>query len=97
MAIVAVFEFPDAPVESYEKVFEFVDGELVANQPSRRYHLCYRTGDVGFVVVDIWDDEESFAAFGEDIRPAIEQVGLDAKPLIYPLQARMGPDGVRTP
>ena len=62
MAIAAVFEFPGEPVEKYHKVFEA--GEAVVNQPNRLYHVCYRTG-AGFTVLDIWADEQSFAAFGQ--------------------------------
>src|SRR5690349_17398313 len=62
MAIVAILEFPGASVEKYEKVFE-VGGPQILNQPSRIHHVCYRTPD-GFTVVDVWEDEASFAAFG---------------------------------
>ena len=47
MAIAAVFEFPGEPVEKYHKVFEA--GEAIVNQPSRLYHVCYRT-QTGFAV-----------------------------------------------
>ena len=59
MAIAAVFEFPGGPIEKYHKVFKA--GPAIADQPSRLYHVCYRTQD-GFTVIDIWADEESFAA-----------------------------------
>ncbi len=61
MAIAAVFEFPGEPIEKYRKVFDA--GEAIVNQPGRSYHVCYRTG-TGFTVIDIWADEQSFAAFG---------------------------------
>ena len=41
MAIAAVFEFPGEPVEKYHKVFEA--GDAIVDQPSRLYHVCYRT------------------------------------------------------
>ena len=31
--------------------------------------------------MDVWADEQSFAAFGQIIGPATQQAGLDAKPL----------------
>jgi heme-degrading monooxygenase HmoA len=89
MPIVAVFEFPDDPIEKYEKVFE-VGGPAITDQPNRLSHVCYRTGDVGFVVIDVWKDEASFEAFGPIIGPATQQAGLDAKPLIYPAERYMG-------
>lgn len=62
MAIAAVFHFPGESVEKYRKVFDA--GEAIVNQPNRLYHVCYRTG-TGFTVIDIWADEQSFAAFGD--------------------------------
>ena len=94
MAIVAVFEFPMESVDKYEKVFE-VGGKPITDQPKRLHHVCYRTGDVGFTVVDVWEDEASFAAFGEIIGPATAQVGLEANPKVFPLQGYMGADGFR--
>lgn len=84
------------PVDKYEQVFA-IGGRPITDQPKRLHHVCYRTGDVGFVVVVVWEDEASFAAFGEIIGPATQKVGLDAKPLMYPLHGYMGADGVRNP
>jgi hypothetical protein len=93
MAIAAVFEFPGEPVEKYRKVFDA--GEAIVNQPNRLYHVCYRTG-TGFTVIDIWADEQSFAAFGETLGPAIHHAGLDARPAVYPVEQVMTQDGTRS-
>ncbi len=93
MPIVAVFEFPSEDIAKYHKVFE-VGGAPILEQPHRMSHVCYRT-DGGFAVVDVWDDEASFAAFGEIIGPATAQAGLDAKPLVYPLEGTVAHDGTR--
>ena len=86
MTIAAVFEFPGEPVEKYHRVFEA--GEAIVNQPDRIYHVCYRT-ETGFTVIDIWADEQSFAAFGETLGPAVQRAGLDAKPAVYPVEQYM--------
>jgi hypothetical protein len=52
--------------------------------PAASHHICYQT-DSGFTVVDVWADEQSFAAFGEIIGPATQKAGLDAKP-VYAVQ-----------
>jgi hypothetical protein len=96
MAIVAVFQFPNDPIEKYETVFE-VGGAPIVEQPKRLSHLCYRTGETGFVVIDVWEDEDSFAQFGGIIGPAAHAAGLDAKPAVYPLQGRMEQGGARNP
>ena len=94
MAIVAVFEFPGASVDQYEKVFE-AGGAPILEQPSRRHHVCYRT-DTGFVVVDVWDDEQSFASFGEVIGPALQSAGLNGRPVVHPLQGIITQAGKRS-
>ena len=93
MAIVAVFEFPGESVDKYEKVFE-VGGPAVFDQPNRLHHVCYETGS-GFTVVDVWADEQSFAAFGEIIGPATQKAGLEAKPAVHEVQGLITQDGQR--
>jgi hypothetical protein len=94
MPIVAVFEFPGEDIAKYHKVFE-VGGAPILEQPSRLSHLCYRT-DGGWTVIDVWKDESSFAAFGEIIGPATAAAGLDAKPLVYPLEGTIAQNGTHT-
>jgi hypothetical protein len=91
MAIVVVFDFPGEPIAKYYKVFE-LGGAPVHSQPSRFDHLCFQTGD-GFTVIDVWESEESFNAFGPVIGPALAGAGLRPNPRIYPLEATMGADG----
>jgi hypothetical protein len=93
MPIVVVFDFPDQDIAKYHKVFE-LGGPAIKAQPSRTKHICYRTAD-GFTVIDIWEDEASFNAFGPIIGPALAGAGLDPKPTIHPLEATMGADGER--
>jgi hypothetical protein len=94
MAIVAVFQFPNESVEKYEKVFE-VGGVAITDQPSRISHTCFKT-EHGFTVVDVWADEQSFAAFGEIIGPAIQRAGLDGRPEVYPVQGLISQAGTRS-
>jgi heme-degrading monooxygenase HmoA len=93
MAIAVVFEFSNESVEKYEQVFE-LGGSAILDQPNQLQHVCYRT-ETGFTVVDVWKDEESFAAFGETLMPIIAQLEVDAKPQIFPVQGLIA-DGIRT-
>jgi len=92
--IAVVFEFPTESVDKYEKVFE-AGGAAITDQPKRLSHVCYRT-ERGFTVVDVWADEQSFAAFGEVIGPATQRAGLDARPMVYPVQGIVTQDGQRS-
>lgn len=94
MPIAVVIEFPDATIEQYEKVFE-AGGAGLIYQPQRLHHLCYRTGDVGFTIVNVWEDEAAFAAFGDVIVPAMAAAGIEGNPQVFPLHEYIGADGVR--
>jgi hypothetical protein len=67
-------------------------GSRVTEQPARSDHICYLVGD-GFTVVDVWEHETSFDAFGPIIGPALAGAGLDPRPRIYRIEATMGADG----
>jgi hypothetical protein len=73
----------------------FEAGDAIVDQPSRLYDVCYRT-PTGFTVIDIWADEQSFAAFGETLGPAVRNAGLDASPAVYPVEQIMTQDGTRS-
>jgi hypothetical protein len=95
MAIAAVWDFPGRTPEQYEEVFR-LGGAPIHHQPNRLSHVCYRTPD-GIRVIDVWQDEASFAAFGAVLGPAVVAAGLDAPPEIFPVQGFMAVDGVRKP
>jgi hypothetical protein len=96
VAIAAVFDFPGRTPEQYEEVFR-IGGAAINNQPNRLSHVCYRT-PTGIRVVDVWQDEESLAAFGVILGPAVAAAGLEAPPPeIFPVQGFMAADGVRNP
>jgi hypothetical protein len=96
MAIVVVIEFPNDPIEKYDQAWE-TGGRPMVDQPKRLHHIAYRTGDIGFTVVDVWEDEEAFQAFGAIIGLATDAAGLDGRPTVHPLLGYVGPDGVRNP
>ena len=86
-----VFVFPGEDTAKYHKVFE-LGGPAVNAQPDRLDHVCYKT-DSGFTVIDVWQDEASFTAFGSVIGPALAGAGLNPQPTIHPIVATMGKDG----
>lgn len=94
MPIVVVFKFPGEDIAVYHKVFEVAPPSLL-EQPKRWSHVCFTTDD-GFTVVDVWEDEASFAAFGEIIGPALAEVGAKGgTPEIYPLVGTVSQAGKR--
>lgn len=82
MAIAVLFELPPgSTVAQYDEAMR-VAGDSALHQPERRYHVCYRT-DSGFGVLDVWESEEAFAAFGEILGPASEKAGMAPVPHVY--------------
>jgi hypothetical protein len=75
-----------------------VHGRRIADPRAakRLSHVCYRT-PTGIAVLDLWADEQSFAAFGAIIGPATEAAGLTSPPQVYPVQGFMSVDGLRNP
>lgn len=48
-------------------------------------HACYKT-DEGYKVVDVWESQEAFAAFGQHLMPILKKLGIEAgQPIIYSL------------
>jgi hypothetical protein len=94
MAIVVVFRFPHDDVSKYNGVFE-AGGDAILAQPKRLSHLCFEDG-AGFTVVDVWEDEASFAAFGPVIGPTLAEVGLSGEPEIHRVIGTISQDGART-
>jgi heme-degrading monooxygenase HmoA len=95
MTIAAVWQFTGSTAEQYEEVFKLA-GAALHEQPKRLSHTCFRTPS-GITVIDVWTDEQAFAAFGAVLGPAVTQAGLTSPPEIYPVQGFMAVDGVRNP
>jgi hypothetical protein len=47
-------------------------------------------------VIDVWADEQAFAAFGQTLGPAVRNAGLDATPAVYAVEQIMTQDGTRS-
>jgi hypothetical protein len=93
MVVVAVFQDPSLTQERYEQSVNKLTGgksrvESPADWPVEGLlvHVAGQGKD-GFRVVDVWDSEESFQAFGEVILPILEELGIDVQPEVYPAKA----------
>lgn len=82
MAFVAVFDGRKFPIDRYDSVVS-AGGPAVWRQPERSHHVCYES-DGGFVVVDVWESEDAFGRFGEEvIGPAMAAAGVDLQPQVH--------------
>jgi hypothetical protein len=41
------------------------------------YHVCFLSDDGNLRVSEVWDSREQLDAFGEHLRPALAEVGID--------------------
>lgn len=89
MAVVTVFQHPSLTQERYEETVRMItDGGSLESPadwpvPGLLVHAAGQ-GPSGFRVVDVWESEEAFAAFGEHLMPVFGAVGIEGEPEIYP-------------
>ena len=90
MAVIAVHQVPSLTRDRYEQVVRrLTDGksrfESADDLPFEGLlvHLAAETED-GFLIVDVFDSQESFDKFGEQIAPIPREVGIEEPPKAYP-------------
>jgi hypothetical protein len=94
--VVAVFEGPGFTQENYEESVRKITGgksrvESPADWPVEGLlaHIA-GPGENGFRVVDVWESEEAFRAFGETLIPVLQEIGVEGEPEIYPAHTFVG-------
>lgn len=89
MAVIAVFQHPSFTQERYEETVRAITngGSLESPAdwpvPGLLVHASGQGPD-GFRVVDVWESEEAFAAFGEHLIPVLRAAGVEGGPEVYP-------------
>jgi hypothetical protein len=89
--IVAVFHSPNFTQEQYDESVRQLTGgkklESPADWPVAGL-LAHVAGDSGkgFRVVDVWESDEAFQRFSEQLEPITKAIGIDAIPEIYKTQ-----------
>jgi hypothetical protein len=88
--VVAVFEGPGFTQENYdESVRRITGGKSRVESPTDwpveglLAHIA-GLGANGFRVVDVWESEEAFRAFGETLIPVLQEIGVEGEPEVYP-------------
>jgi hypothetical protein len=88
VAVVLVFE-GGISQDQYEQVVGKMTGKNRMESPSDwpveglLVHAAGQ-GPNGFRVVDVWESEEACNRFGEVLAPLLQEVGIDARPELYP-------------
>ena len=76
MAIIVHFTPAAMSVGAYERVLDLLRDQGLGAPSGRLSHACYGVGD-NLRVVDIYDSQESFEAFGQTLVPLLVQHGID--------------------
>jgi len=75
--VLAIIELENFTPDDYDKMTAQMDSHGSLDDHPAVAHIAAVTEDGGFLVVDVWESPEAFAAFAESqIAPAGEQVGL---------------------
>ena len=76
MSITVIFPSSNMTAPMYEDVLERLEAAGAGSPPGRISHMAHGTSDL-LGVVDVWESQASFEAFGEILGPILEAVGID--------------------
>lgn len=76
MSLVIRFAPPSLTAEQYDEVVRRLDEAGVFPADGLDYELCFGTGD-NLKVSQVWDSRDQMEAFGERLRPILDEVGID--------------------
>jgi hypothetical protein len=76
MAIAVLFTPPSMNASQYDEIIKQLQNAGAATPPGRLYHLCFGTGN-SLRVLDVWESQETFNAFGPTLMPILQRVGVD--------------------
>ena len=76
MAIGIYFAVQGMSPDKYDDVIRKLEDAGQGAPAGRTYHAAFE-GEGGLHVFDVWDSQESFAAFGETLMPILAEAGID--------------------
>ena len=82
MAILAMFEVKGADAAKYDEVIRRLTEIGLRVPEGQLYHVSY--GDrQNLQVIDIFENQETLAAFGAKLMPILQEMGIEAKPALF--------------
>ncbi len=76
MAITLIFTPRSMDARQYDEIIKRLENAGASAPPGRLYHVCFGTG-TSLRVVDVWESQDAFNAFGQTLMPILQQVGVD--------------------
>ncbi len=76
MALCMYFPLQGMTPDKYDQIISRLESAGAGAPRGRSYHVAFQMGD-GLQVVDVWDSQEDFDAFGETLMPILGELGVD--------------------
>lgn len=85
MAICIYFAVQGMTAEKYEEALDRLEAAGQGAPAGRTYHVAFE-GENGLHVVDVWDSQETFDAFGQTLIPILGELGIEpGEPMVSPV------------
>lgn len=77
---IGVFFYPDEMTSAqYNQILQKLSEAGQSAPKGRQHHFAFGDNE-SLMVVDVWDSQEDFVAFGEVLIPIMEELGIEAEP-----------------
>jgi hypothetical protein len=76
MAITVLFTPPSLSASQYDETIKQLENAGAGAPQGRLYHVCFGTG-TNLRVMEVWESQDAFNAFGPTLIPILQQVGID--------------------
>ena len=77
MSMLVRFNPPSLTAQQYDETIQKLEDQGDFPPDGLDLHVCFGT-DGSLKVSEVWDSREQFDAFGERLRPVLEDAGIDS-------------------
>ena len=77
MAITALFTPPSMNASQYDEIIKQLEQAGAGAPQGRHFHVCFGTG-TSLRVLDVWESQEAFNAFGAILMPILQRLLIEA-------------------
>ena len=89
MAITALFTPKSMNADEYDQIIRRLEAAGAGAPRGRLDHICFGTGS-SMRVLDVWESQEAFGAFGQTLMPILQDLGIDTgQPEITEVHSRI--------
>jgi hypothetical protein len=82
MAIIVLFEVSGANASKYDQVIRRLTEIGLRVPDGQLYHVCYGDKEA-LQVVNVFESQAKFEAFGAKLGPILQAMGITAKPKVF--------------